>query len=149
MTAIDTKQVSVGQANVVISVARALQANPDMTMTEGVECALDRLGWAKMCFLPDNLEFLRAGGRVSNAACLGSRIFSLHPCIEILDGKLMDTRKYRGTMVKVTVQMIGDYAEKYDLERKELWVVYTVGLADSVKESAAQAAEKCGFKTVN
>lgn len=149
VTAIDTKQVSVGQANVVISVARALQANPAMTVTEAVECALDRLGRAKMCFLPDNLEFLRAGGRVSNVACLGSRILSLHPCIEILDGKLMATKKYRGKMVKVAAQLVEDYAEKYDLEREELWVVYTVGLSDAVKESAAQAAERCGFKTVN
>lgn len=149
VTAIDTKQVSVGQANVVVSVARALQANPDMTLEEAVECAMDRIGRAKMCFLPDNLEFLRAGGRVSNVACLGSRILSLHPCIEILDGRLLATKKYRGKMEKVAAQLIEDYAGKYDLEREELWVVYTVGLADSVKESAAQAAEKCGFAKVN
>lgn len=149
VTAMDTRQVSVGQANVVISVAQALQENPNMTLTEAVEYALDRIQRAKMCFLPDNLEFLRAGGRVSNVACLGSRILSLHPCIELLDGKLMATKKYRGKMVKVAAQLIEEYAEKYDLERDELWVVYTVGLSESVKESAAQAAENCGFAKVH
>lgn len=148
VTAIDTRQVSVGQANVVVSVARALQEHPDMTLEEAVACANDRTERAKMCFLPDNLEFLRAGGRVSNVACLGSRILSLHPCIELLGGKLMATKKYRGKMEKVAAQLIEEYAEKYDLERDELWIIYTVGLSDEVKRSARQAAETCGFKSL-
>ncbi len=149
VTALDTKQVSIGQANVVISVARALKENPGMSLTEAVDCAMDRIARAKMCFLPDNLEFLRAGGRVSNVACLGSRILSLHPCIEILNGKLVATKKYRGKMVKVAAKLIEEYAEKYALERDELWFVSTVGLADAVKASAEEAAKKCGFHTVN
>ncbi len=149
VTAVDTKQVSAGQANVVISVARALQKNPDMSLTEAVEYATERISLAKMCFLPDNLEFLRAGGRVSNAAFLGSRILSLHPCIEILDGRLIATKKYRGKMVAVAAKLIEEYAEKWELDRDELWFVYTVGLSDAVKKSALEAAQKCGFQTIN
>lgn len=146
VTAIDTKQVSVGQANVVVAVAKALQENPDMTLKQAVELAMDCIGRAKMCFLPDDLEFLRAGGRVSNAALLGSRILSLHPCIEILDGKLMATKKYRGKMVKVAAQLVEEYSEKYDLERDCLWLVYTVGLEEDVRRSVEEAAAKCGYR---
>ena len=64
---------------------------------------------AKMCFVPDNLEFLRAGGRVSNAAYIGSRLLSIHPCIEILEGKLVATKKYRGKMAKVAAGLVKDY----------------------------------------
>ncbi len=149
VTAIDTKQVSVGQANVVISVARALRENPAMSLADAVDCAMDRIARAKMCFLPNDLEFLRAGGRVSNVACLGSRILSLHPCIEILNGKLMATKKYRGKMTAAATKLIEEYTEKYTLQRDELWFVYTVGLPDDVKESAEKAAQKCGFQSVN
>ena len=101
---------------------------------------------AKMCFLPDNLEFLRAGGRVSNVAFLGSRILNIHPCIEILDGKLVATKKYRGKMTKVAAQLIREYAENYHLKKDCLWLVYTIGLSDAVRQGVTAAAEECGFK---
>lgn len=148
VTAFDTKHVSVGQAAVVISVAEALQENPGMSVEEALELAEDFSTRARMCFLPDNLEFLRAGGRVSNAACLGSRILSLHPCIELLDGRLMATKKYRGKMEKVAEELIEEYSAKNDLDRDCLWMVYTIGLDDAVRRSAEAAAEKCGFKRV-
>ena len=91
VTAIDTQHVSIGQGLIVVEVAKYLQANPDVSIEEAAEFARRTALRANMCFLPDNLAFLRAGGRVSNAAYLGSRILSLHPCIEILDGKLMAT----------------------------------------------------------
>ena len=146
VTAFDTKHVSVGQAAVVISVAQALKENPEMSMEEALETAKDFSARARMCFLPDNLEFLRAGGRVSNVACLDSRILSLHPCIELLDGRLMATRKYRGRMEKVAAELIEGYTAKNDLDRDCLWMVYTIGLDDAVRRSAEAA--KCGFKQV-
>ena len=127
--------------------AKHLQAKPDMSIDEAVAIANDLIARANMCFLPDNLEFLRAGGRVSNAVALGSRILSLHPTIEILNGKLTATKKYRGKMEKVIAQLIRDYSESYNLDRTSpLWIIYTVGLADSVKEAVEQVAAECGFQ---
>ena len=148
VTAIDTKQVSVGQAAIVVEVARALQENPDMTLSEAVKVAEDRISRANMCFIPDNLEFLRAGGRVSNVVYLGSRILNIHPCIEILDGKLVATKKYRGKMTKVAEQLITEYADKYRLAKDELWIIYTVGIKDEVRDSIEAAAKACGFKSL-
>ncbi|MBQ7796581.1 MAG: DegV family protein [Lachnospiraceae bacterium] len=143
---VDTKQVSVGQANVVIEMAKILRENPDMTIEEAVAKANDLVEHAKMCFMPDNLEFLRAGGRVSNVAYLGSRILNIHPTIEILEGKLMATKKYRGKMTKVSAQMIKDYAEHYNLKKDCLWIVHTIGLSDEVRKSIEAAVSECGFK---
>ncbi len=149
VTALDTKQVSVGQGNIVCKMAEILNANPDMEIGEAVEVANDLIERAKMCFTPDNLEFLRAGGRVSNVAYLGASILGLHPCIELLDGKLTATKKYRGKMKKVAVQLIKDYAEQYKLDRNEkLWIIYTVGLADEVKEIIKNTAAECGFENL-
>lgn len=148
VTAIDTKQVSVGQAAIVVTMARILEKNPQMTLAQAVDAAKDLLSRANMCFLPDNLEFLRAGGRVSNVVCLGSRILNIHPCIEILDGKLVATKKYRGKMTKVAAQLIKEYTEKYHLEKECLWLVYTIGLSDEVRQSAEAAAKECGFAEV-
>ena len=148
VTCFDTKHVSIGQGSIVVAMAEALRENPNMTVEEAVEVAKDLSERTRMCFLPDNLEFLRAGGRVSNVACLGSRILSLHPCIELLDGRLMATKKYRGKMEKVAAELIEEYTAKHDLERDCLWMVYTIGLSDAVRRSAEETAEKCGFKKV-
>lgn len=149
VTAIDTRQVSVGQAAVAVEVAKLLKDNPEMSIQEAADAATDLLSRAKMCFLPDNLEFLRAGGRVSNAVCLGSRILNIHPCIEILDGKLVATKKYRGKMKKVAAQLIKDYADSYNLNRDTLWMVYTIGLQDEIRAIAEETAKACGFRQVN
>lgn len=148
VTLIDTKQVSIGQGAVVVAMAEKLQANPAMTIEEAVKEVNELIDHAKMCFLPDNLEFLRAGGRVSNAVFLGSRILNVHPCIEILDGKLVATKKYRGKMTKVAVRLIQDYAEVYHLKKDCLWFVYTVGLSDEVRQNAENAAKAWGFQKV-
>ncbi len=146
ITAIDTKQVSVGQANIVCKMAEILESNPDMELKEAVQTANELIDRANMCFTPDNLEFLRAGGRVSNVAFLGASILGLHPCIELLDGKLMATKKFRGKMKKVATQLIKEYAENYKLDRNEtLWIIYTVGLSEEVKSIIKETAEKCGF----
>ncbi|MBP3543961.1 MAG: DegV family EDD domain-containing protein [Lachnospiraceae bacterium] len=147
VTAIDTKQVSIGQAAVVVEVAKLLGENADWTVEQAAETAIAVSARAKMCFMPDNLEFLRAGGRVSNVAFLGSRVLKIHPCIEILDGKLIATKKYRGKMVKVAAQLIKDYAELYNLQRDCLWLVKTVGLSDEVIASVETAVKECGFET--
>lgn len=146
VTAIDTMQVSVGQTAVVVAVAELLASQPELTIAQAADEAKELISRARMCFLPDNLEFLRAGGRVSNVAFLGSRILSLHPCIELLDGKLVATKKYRGKMAKVAAQLIRDYAESCHLEKSRLWLVYTAGLPEEVRKHAEEAAKDCGFE---
>lgn len=146
VTILDTKQVSVGQGYIVVTMAQILQENPDMSIEQAVEVAKDLIANANMCFVPDNLEFLRAGGRVSNVAFIGSKLLNIHPCIELLDGKLIATKKYRGKMTKVAASLVKDYAEKYNLKRDCIWFVYTIGLSDEVRNSVEEAAKECGFE---
>ena len=57
LVSIDTRQVSVGQGAVVIAVAKHLQENPDISMDDLVAYAHQMIERARMCFIPDNLEF--------------------------------------------------------------------------------------------
>lgn len=148
ITIIDTKQVSIGQGMIAIELAKMLRAKPEMSFDEVVAAANDMIAQAKMCFLPDNLAFLRAGGRCSNAAAIVGGLLKLKPCIELLDGKLVATKKYRGLMKKVFAQVIEEYAEHYALDRRVLYIVYTVGLADEVRLAAEETAKAKGFAAV-
>ena len=130
VTMLDTKQVSIGQAAIVIAIAELLQKNPHMTLSEAVSASK------------------ALSGRVSNAVCLGSRILHIHPCIEIQDGKLVATKKYRGKMKKIARQLILDYIEDYNLDRSILWFVRTVGLSDDIRIIAEETAKECGFQKI-
>lgn len=145
---IDTKAVSAGQCAVVLRVARALKANPDITLDELEAVALEAIEKVRMGFVPGDLDYLRAGGRVSNAAYLGAKILNLHPLIEIQDGKLMSTKKYRGSMARVIKQMIREYPEANSFEKDELIGIYGEGLEESVMRDVEETAKANGFKNV-
>ena len=146
ITMLDTKHLSVGQCMILVTVAEYLKAHPGISVEELLKVAEEVSAKARMCFTPENLEFLRAGGRVSTAAYMGARILNLHPCIELLDGKLVATKKYRGKMTKIITQMIHEYSEKYRLQKDCLWFIWIVGMGDDVRQAAEEAAKACGFK---
>ena len=146
VASIDTKQVSAGQYAVVTQMAETLSKTPNMTLDDAVEAAKQLCKRVRMCFLPDDLEYLRAGGRVSNATCLVGRLLSIHPLIEILDGHLIGTKKSRGSMEKLVPALIRSYSEEHNLSRKNLWMIRTIGLSDSVCKAAEDAAADLKYR---
>ena len=144
ISAIDTKHVSVGQCVVVLTMARLIREHPEWSVEEARAKAEEVSRKVHMCFVPDTLEFLRAGGRVSNAAALCGALLKIHPRIEILDGYLKATKKHRGTMKKIAPQLVRDYIAEQDLNKEELWLIWAPGLDEEIKREAEEAALECG-----
>ena len=143
---VDTKSVSAGQMAVVMRVAKALREHPEMTMDEAVAVANDAIAKVRMGFIPGDLDYLRAGGRVSNAAYLGAKILGLHPLIEIQDGKLISTKKYRGSMARVIAQMAREFPEQSGLGKGEIHLIYGDGLAEDVRHDAERILTEKGYQ---
>ncbi|MCI9215561.1 MAG: DegV family protein [Dorea sp.] len=148
ITSIDTKHVSVGQYVVVTTMAKLLKEHPEWKMEEAFKKAEEISKRVSMCFVPDTLEFLRAGGRVSNAAALCGALLKIHPRIEILDGYLQATKKHRGNMVKLAPQLVREYIKEKDLDLNELWLISSPGLEEEVIKRAEDAAFGYGAKKV-
>lgn len=149
IVSLDTKHVSAGQAAIVTTLAAFLQEHPETTMDQALEKVQDLCRRARMCFVPDDLEYLRAGGRISNVVYyLGGRLLHLHPRVEVLDGKLVATKKYRGKLRKVVAELIQDYAQENRLDRACLWLLYTVGLPQEIRQLAEDTAKACGFAEI-
>lgn len=128
--------------------ARFLEANPETTVEAAVAKANELIAKARMGFFPGDLAYLKAGGRVSNAAYLGAKILSLNPLIELIDGQLKATKKYRGKMDKVSLKFTQDYVEAQRLDRKVMAFVYSPGLKDSIRKEATALAERLGFEEI-
>jgi len=148
VTAIDTKQVSAGQTAVIFETARLLEEQPDITLDElikAVEVIRER---TKMCFLPDQLEYLKAGGRVSNAVAMGGKLLGIHPSIEIENGYLLAKKKYRGRMERVGIKLVEDFTEKYQLKKDHVWLLWAIGLSDETRKTIEQAVRDYGYQKV-
>lgn len=141
---VDTKHVSVGQAAVVFAVREYIDAHPELTLEEAGKAAEEISKTVRMGFFPGDLDYLRAGGRVSNAAYLGAKLLSLHPLIEILDGKLMSTKKYRGNMAKVVSKMVDEYSDGLDAS-KPLYFIFGKGLDEKIMRDAERIVTEKGF----
>ena len=148
VVSVDTKHVSVGQCAVVEAVARWLKSNPEATLQEAAEYAVAASQKTRMCFIPSNLDYLRAGGRVSNAVALVGNLLHLHPLIEIIDGKLMAGKKYRGDVKKVVPGIIREFAEKHSLSREHVYFIHSPYLPEDVKQAAQKTATELGFQKI-
>ena len=148
VTSLDTKMASGGQCCIVIEAAKWLEAHPEATVREAAQAAQELIDRANMCFIPKDMEYLRAGGRVSNAVALVGKVLGITPLIEFIDGKLVATRKLRGKLEALVPKLITEYAEKWELDRKELWLIWTPRFPDTLKRTAEETAASLGFETV-
>lgn len=146
---IDTKHVTVGQCSAVIRFAQELEKHPEWTVEQAVDAATRISRSVSMCFIPSNLDYLRAGGRVSNATALCGNLLNIHPKVELLDGYLKATKKYRGKMSKVVTTLISDFVAEQKLDKTEIWMGCTPRFSEEIKEEAIQLAYGLGFQKVN
>lgn len=145
---VDTKNVSGGQTVVVLKVAQYLKEHPLAPIEELVSEAEKWIKKVRFGFFSGDLDYLRAGGRVSNAVYIGATLLSIKPLIELIDGELVATKKYRGSMKRVSKKLIKDFTEKYDLDTKSLFLMYTEGLEEEIKLEAELIGKELGYTDI-
>ena len=145
---VDTKQVSVGQCAVVLAMDQWLKEHPETTLDEAAAMANTISQQTKMCFIPNNLDYLRAGGRCSNAAALVGNLLQLHPCIEILDGRLLAGKKYRGKLEKQAATLLQEFTAKHRLNRDHIYFIHTPYMDEAVRTALDNEAAALGFRKV-
>ena len=148
VTSVDTKSVSAGQCAIVVTMARLLEEHPEWDMAAAVAAAEGLIQRAKMAFIPNDMEYLRAGGRVSNAVALCGKLLGIHPVIEIQNGKLVATRKPRGKLSTLAPELVERYTLDNDLDREELWLIRTPRMDESIISSAEEVAQSLGFRKI-
>lgn len=141
----DTKCCSAGQGMVVLRAANYIRNHPDAGMEDVKDQFQDWIRRSRMVFVPGNMEFLRAGGRVSNAAYMGATLLHIKPLIEIVDGRLICEKKYRGSMLRVIEKALEEKMEEYQWEDKQFFFVYSEGLDEQVKRAAEEIVAKQGI----
>ncbi|MFJ7828326.1 DegV family protein [Psychrobacillus sp. NPDC096623] len=145
---IDALNVTGGLALIVMYAVAILEEEPSIGHVELIKKIESVVPKTMLAFLPGSLDFLRAGGRVSNVAYIGGALLKIKPCIELKEGKLVSTRKYRGNMGIVAEKLMRDYLNQYDIDRKQLFLIYSIGLDESIKKRMDEIAKETGFENV-
>ena len=142
---VDTKHVSVGQCAVVAAMVAWLNEHPQAALEEAAAAAEAISRKTRMCFVPRNLDYLRAGGRVSNAAALVGNLLNLHPLIEIIDGRLMAGKKYRGAMEKVLPAVIREFTSKEHLDFEHIYLIRAPYFEESLVRAVEETLNGLGY----
>lgn len=145
---IDSLNVTGGEAAVVIKAAQLIEEYPGIETKELIEKIQNFVTRVKVSFIPGDLEYLKAGGRLSNASYLGASILKIKPLIEILDGKLVVTQKYRGPMKHVAEKYVNEFIDRCNMDREQLYFIYSLGLEEEIKQRMEGIAKEKGFKKV-
>lgn len=144
---IDTQSVSGGCTAHIAKAYELIQQNRETTDYQGLA---DRIqNWSKKVFcsfIPGNLDYLKAGGRVTNAQYLGATLLNLKPLIEIVEGNLIAARKYRGSIEKLVDKYMEDFLNKHPLSRDCLYLMYSKGLSQTALDRMKENALRFGFK---
>ena len=112
----DTRFVSVGQSLVVVETAKYIEAHPDATVDEIFAFTNSVMDRVLLGFVPTDLAFLKAGGRLSNVAFLGAHLLKIKPCIEVTGGKFVATKKFRGSMLKCARAFLDHMVAKGEID---------------------------------
>lgn len=145
---IDALNVTGGLAAIVMYAVRILENEPTIEPRHLLEKIESIIPKSRLAFVPGSLEFLRAGGRVSNLAYLGGALLKIKPRIELVDGKLVSTKKYRGKMEEVSEKLMQDYVTQYNMDKEQLYLLYSLGLDEKIKQRMDEIAKENGFKQV-
>lgn len=145
---IDSLNVSGGEAAIILKTVELIEKQPEIPIDELIEKIKLYVLRARTSFIPDVLDYLKAGGRVSNAAYIGASVLNLKPLIEIVDGKLISTKKYRGTMSRIVSKYMDEYIDRYDMDREQICLLYSLGVEESIRQFMEVRAKEKGFRKI-
>ena len=120
---IDSQNLATGQGHVVLEACRLAKECSDLD--EIVEKLNAFIPKVRAGFLLDRLDYMVKGGRCSSAAALGANLLNLKPCIEVKDGKMGVTKKYRGPYAKCLANYVKEQLSNPDIDRSVLFLTYT------------------------
>ena len=145
---VDSLNVSCGLGCLTMKAAELRDACPEDTL-EALARRLEAfVPKARMVFVPNRLDFLAAGGRVSNAAALGAAILRLKPRIDIIKGELIAGRKYRGTMPRVVPHMLSDFLRGREFELSHAYLIHAAGADEEALETLRTRLREHGFRHI-
>lgn len=148
VVAVDSQNLSTGQGLVVLKACELAKTAENL---DQLKAELDAFTTkVEASFLIDKLEYLAKGGRCSSAAALGANLLNLKPCIDVKNGKMGVSKKYRGKYDKCLVTYVKERLEgREDLDTSMPIFITQTKVSDEAYSGVKEAVNTYGdFSTV-
>ena len=139
---VDSANLTVGHGMLVLAAAEAAEAG--RSVTEILKMLEEMVPRVETSFVLDRLDYMKKGGRCSSVTALGANLLKLHPCVEVIDGKMVVTKKYRGSIERVVADYMRDrLSGRADIDTRRAFLVDTCG-DDRLASIARQVLKEDG-----
>lgn len=99
-------------------------------------------------FVIENLAFLHKGGRCTSLQLLGANLLKIRPCIEMHNGTMQMSRKYRGIYSKVCENYILETLKLAKTPDLDYCVIAHTPIDENILINAKNKLTEYGFKNV-
>ena len=144
---IDSKALSSGQGLLVL---KACDLRDEGKSADEIVSAIEELRErVNTSFVPDNLDYLHKGGRVSGMVKTVAAMFKIHPLIYMEDGQLVPGKKYKGKMSFLIKQYVNDLKEMYpNYDKSRCFITHSSADQELVDAAKAQVKEVFDFDEI-
>ena len=144
---VDSKALSSGQGLLVL---KACDMRDEGKTAEEIVATLEELRErVNTSFVPDNLDYLHKGGRVSGMVKTVAGMFKIHPQILMDDGQLVPGKKYKGKMSVLIKQYVDDLKELYpNYDKSRCFITHSSADRDLVEAATAKVKEVFEFDEI-
>ena len=138
----DSQNLSTGQGLVVLEAAeKAAELDDPQAVVDYLNELTPKV---EASFVLSRLDYMVKGGRCSSAAALGANLLKLNPCIDVKDGKMGVSKKYRGRYSKCLKDYIKERLEGRDDIRTDKIFLTRTPVSDDEWEVAKNTLAEYG-----
>lgn len=121
---IDSRNLSSGQGLLVLHGAEMAQSGK--TAKEIFRECSALVSQVEASFVVGSLDYLYKGGRCSALSAFGANLLNVKPCIEVLDGRMIPSTKYRGRIGSVMLKYVQKrLAGRDDIDKHRIFITHT------------------------
>lgn len=123
-------------------------ADQGLSPEEIVAKVESRIPSVQASFVVERLDYLYKGGRCSSLQLLGANLLKIRPEIEVVDGKMGNTGKFRGRMTDVITKYCQAVLSKYDTPDKSVIFITHSHADEEIINAAREVVKDYGFEKV-
>ena len=144
---IDSQALSTGQGLLIMKAADLRDEGKSINEIEETVCALRSK--VNTSFIPDSLDYLHKGGRVSGMVKTVAGMFKIHPLIYMENGQLLPGKKYKGKMNIIIKQYVEDLKAMYpEYDKTRCFVTHSCADAELIEAAKEKVQELFEFDEV-
>ena len=144
---VDSQNLSTGQGHVVLEAALAAEAG--MEAADIITYLHGLIPRVEASFIINRLDYLAKGGRCSTVAMLGANLLKLKPCIDVKEGNMEVTGKFRGSFAKCALEYVrARLKNRDDLELDRIFITHSSTDQEIVEAVRQEIAKYAPFQEI-